>query len=179
MTSFSLTYWADGIPIESVKKFENGGMKYWTMGAIYSPLTSINRYTLYTTSDSSDGTWTNNASGGELFSALDEISVDDSDYIKSSSYPLDDICKIKLGSPPYTVIEPMVVSYRFARGGNDTSPNGVLRVRLLQGTTEIASWTESDLISSYVQRDRTLSNAQFATITDFNDLYIEFKANTA
>jgi hypothetical protein len=52
-----------------------------------------------------------------------------------------------------------------------------LRVRLLQGATEIAAWTHNDISSSFVTETQPLSSGQFSSITNFNDLYLEFTAN--
>jgi hypothetical protein len=48
---------------------------------------------------------------------------------------------------------------------------------LLQGTTQIASWTESNIDTAYVTRERVLSGGEFAAISDFTDLFLEFRAN--
>jgi hypothetical protein len=148
---------------------------YWFVGEAYAPLTDYNREILYATADSSDGTWTNNASGTILYTAIDEVAPSDADYIQSALNPVNDICKIKIGTTESGFLEPFTVSYRFGKIG---AGSGTLTIRLLQGTTQIASWEEASPSETLVTRNRTLTNGEFTSITDFTDLYFEFKANT-
>lgn len=110
-----------------------------------------------------------------LYEAINETSYNDADYIQSAANPSNDLCKIALGDPSVTAGQPMVVRYRIGK----SHAAGVLdlRVRLLQGTTEIASWTETNIAQSYTTVERTLSSGEFAAISDFTDLYLEFRAN--
>lgn len=125
--------------------------------------------------DSIDGGWTNELGGTILFSSIDESTLDDADYIQSSVNPSADIAKISLSNPGYAVGEPAKLRYRYKK---DASPTADLTVRLLQGATQIASWTHSGISTSFVTTTQTLSAPEFASITDFNDLYIEFTANS-
>lgn len=125
--------------------------------------------------DSIDGSWTNEIGGTVLFSSIDESVLDDADYIQSSVNPSADIAKISLSNPGYAVGEPAKLRYRYRK---DASPTADLTVRLLQGATQIASWTHSGISTSFVTTEQTLSAPELASITDFNDLYIEFTANS-
>lgn len=126
--------------------------------------------------DSNTGTWTNQAGSSTLYTMIDESSADDADYIQSSASPSNDVCTIKLEAPNgYTPLHPFTVKYRFKK--SDSANTLDLRVRLLQGTTEIAQWSEMNVTNSYITQARTLSRPQFATITQFSDLYLEFRAN--
>lgn len=52
-----------------------------------------------------------------------------------------------------------------------------LTVRLLQGGTTIATWTESNIDTTFATSSRTLTGGQVAAITNFNSLLIEFDDN--
>ena len=124
--------------------------------------------------DSSDGSWIDKSGGTSLFASIDELSVDDTDFIISSINPSSDTCKIRLSDPGVTPDQPFIVQYRYKKTGSQTID---LRIRLLQATTEIASWTQAGISETYTTGEQTLSGAQFAAITDFNDLFIEFQAS--
>ena len=123
--------------------------------------------------DAVDGNWLNQSgSATDLYSVLDETSADDADYIQSPVSPVAEVCRIALGNPTGPASQPFTVSYRF------NNLNGAsLTVRLKQGTTTIASWDETG--SGWTTSDRTLTSPQFAAITDFTDLFVEFEANGA
>jgi hypothetical protein len=121
-----------------------------------------------------DGGWTNELGGTVLFTSIDEAVIDDADYIRSSTNPVADLCKVSISDPFTVATEPMSVNYRYKKSG---FPVLNLRVRLLQGATEIAAWTHNDISSSFVTETQPLSSGQFSSITNFNDLYLEFTAN--
>ena len=123
--------------------------------------------------DSVDGTWLNQGgSNSNLYLSLNEDVASDAEYIQSVVNPVDEVCKIGLSDPAGALSEPFVVRYRYNNAGG-----AVLTVRLLQGTTEIASWTETD--SGWQTKVRTLTTPQFNAMGgDYTDLYIEFKANS-
>lgn len=123
--------------------------------------------------DSTDGGWTDQSLGTSLFAAIDEIISSDADYIQSNTNPVIDICKIRLSDPTGTPTQPFIVLYRYCKAGLSTKG---LRVRLLQGTAEIASWLHNDLTEIFVVAEQTLTAAQFAAITDFTNLFLEFSA---
>ncbi len=124
--------------------------------------------------DDTDGTWTNELGGTTLFSSIDEGDADDADYIQSASVPVNDLCKISLGNPGVNLSDPVEVQYRYWKVG---AAQVDLRVRLLQGASEIASWTHTAISTGALTATQTLSAGELAAITDANDLYIEFRAN--
>ncbi len=129
--------------------------------------------------DDTDGTWTNESdSGSNLFASIDETVADDNDYIKSVHLPDHDICKIRLSDPSGMVMRPATVHYRFKKRGETTQQIN-LDVSLLQGSTEIASWSESDIGTAYVDGSQALSVDQFNAISDFTNLYLQFDAFSA
>jgi len=52
-----------------------------------------------------------------------------------------------------------------------------LKVRLLQGSTQIAQWTHSNISETFADAAQTLSAPELASISDFNDLNIELDDN--
>jgi Concanavalin A-like lectin/glucanases superfamily len=124
--------------------------------------------------DDTDGTWTDQSGGTSLFAAIDETVVDDADYIQSVQAPVNDLCKIRISDPSVAPGQPFKVRYRYKKTGTAAID---LRVRLLEGTTVIATWTHSDIGTDFLTTTQTLSGGEFASITDFNNLYIEFRAN--
>jgi hypothetical protein len=121
--------------------------------------------------DDTDGGWTNDAGGTALFSAIDEVVVDDNDFIKSSDGGEIDAARIRLSNPGGSVAQPATVRYRYKKVG---SVNLILTVTLYQGATPIASWSHSSIGGSFATVDQVLTTPQFASITDFDDLYLGF-----
>lgn len=126
--------------------------------------------------DVSDGGWTNELGGAELFSSIDEATANDNDYIQSSPNPSDDACRIRLSDPGALPAAPFDVMYRFKREGEGTIN---LTVTLFQGGTQIAQWVHNGISASFVDASQTLTGGEFAAITDFNDLSVEFMADAA
>src|SRR5215207_958509 len=96
---------------------------------------------VYPTSDVSDGGWTDQAGGGSLFAVLDETTRDDADYVKSSINPVIDPFEVALGDPPG-----LFDTLRFPVGKEFNNSIRIdITVALMQGATEIASWTYPDV----------------------------------
>jgi hypothetical protein len=129
--------------------------------------------------DEIDGNWVNESgSNTNLFNSIDESVASDSDYIRSGNNPANDIVKLRLGNFTSTPVEPMTVRYRFKKvvsAGETLS----MKVRLIEGDspeTTIAEWEHSDVDETYVTEEQELTAPQFALISDFDDLYLEFEA---
>src|SRR5215211_1818372 len=123
--------------------------------------------------DSTDGGWTNEAgSNVDLFASIDEASANDADYIQSAASPNSDVCKISLGDSAFALIAPVYVRYRYKK--SDAAQTMALTVRLLEGTTQRASWAHTDISTSFVTAEQTLTEGELAAITDFNNLFLEF-----
>ncbi len=136
---------------------------------------TANRRVIRPSADSIDGNWTTEIGGTDLYASIDETDAGDADYIQSPANPVNEACKVRLSNPAlgsYAPQEPMVVAYRYAKSGAGAALD--FRVRLMQGNTEIASWTETDIGTGWVTQQRTLTTGQFNSITDFTDLYLEF-----
>lgn len=125
--------------------------------------------------DQTDATWTNELGNNtNLFASIDETYPSDTDYIQSSP-GVADLCIIKLATPTVTMLAPLEVRYRYQRK-EGTLPID-LRIRLLQGASPIASTTLSNISPAFVTGFFTLSPAEYATISNFADLYLEFRAS--
>jgi hypothetical protein len=128
--------------------------------------------------DDVDGGWTNELDGSVLFSSIDEAaSANDSDYIKSSEDPVNDVCQVRLSNPSSLVTTPAKVRTRYKKSADSGALN--LIVRLKQGATEIAEWQYSDISDTLTTSEESLTTPQFNSITDFNDLFLEFEATTS
>jgi len=126
--------------------------------------------------DSSIGGWTNEVgSTSNLFQSIDETSFNDADYIQSSVNPNVDIVKISLSNPAAGATSPIKVRYRYK--ANVAAPID-LTVRLLQGVTQIASWSHVGVSTTFTTAEQTLSAPEVASISNFSDLYLEFTADT-
>ena len=124
--------------------------------------------------DDTDGGWTNELDGSVLFSSIDEAApADDNDYIKSSTGPFPDVCKVRLSNPSSLVATPAKVRIRYKKSGTDEIN---LVVQLKQGATEIAQWSYVNIPNTFTTAEEVLTTAQFNAITDFNDLFLEFQA---
>lgn len=140
-------------------------------------VTLEHRFYLRPDADVSDGTWTDQAGGSDLFAAIDEATFDDADYIKSASNPVNDTCVVSLGDPGKTPVQPARVKYRYWREGETGAIE--LRVRLLEGASQIAVWTHSGISATHTTVEQELSGAEFAAITDFTNLRLEFRGNAS
>ena len=112
----------------------------------------------------------------ELFAMIDEATADDTDFIHSSLTPSNDLCEVRLqtlGDP--AVSTGHIVRYRYSK---DPGAGRVdLTVKLMQGVTEIASFTHTDIPAAWTQADQTLSAAQADSISDYGDLRLRFTAD--
>jgi hypothetical protein len=127
------------------------------------------------TATTSAGTWTNELGGATLHTSIDETSASDADYIQSVNSPNLDICKIAMTTTGgVDTAEDVFVRYRYRKQGGEVID---LRVRLLEGTTERASWTHSAITTSYVTAEQTLTAPEKAAVTDWSNLFLEFRAD--
>jgi hypothetical protein len=138
-----------------------------------APSVQVHQY-MRPDADVSDGSWTDQDDGFDLYAALDEDPRNSADYIKSSSNPVNDICRIGLSDPAGLPAQPFDVEYGYLKSGTAQID---LSVRLFQGVTEIAEWVHTDIADGELVATQTLTGGQFAAITDFNALEIEFEAN--
>jgi len=123
--------------------------------------------------------WINEAgTATNLFASIDEVSVDDADFIQSPAPPNTSVARFRVSNPAAgkKLISPIIVRYRFKKL---SASDQTLVVSLKQNTTLIASWTHTStgLTTSFQTAAQTLSGGQVAAITDFDSLFIEFQAS--
>jgi hypothetical protein len=128
--------------------------------------------------DDSISDWlTHTGSNTNLYAVLDETTFDDADYIQSPAPPNTSVARFSLSNPTagHSLSSPVIVRYRFKK--MDTSDQK-LTVVLKEGATPIATWTHTGggLTTSFQTASQTLSGGEVASISDFDDLYIEFQA---
>jgi hypothetical protein len=118
--------------------------------------------------DVSDGAWLP-STGSDLYACIDETTYSDTDYIYTPSLSS---CTIALGnlSDPSSS-DNHVVRYR-AKGDGATD----LVVTLKQGSTTIATWTETNASSTMTTYEHTLTSGEADNITDYTDLRLVFEA---
>ena len=136
------------------------------------------------TTDSVDGSWTDQAGGTSLFAAIDETVPSDSDYIRSPVGPSNSGCRVKLA----TLADPTSSDdHRIHwRTGKDFvgGPQINMTVKLYQGGgdslgagTLIATFARNNVGQALTTFVESLSGAEADAITNYADLYLEFFAN--
>jgi hypothetical protein len=124
--------------------------------------------------DAAIGSWSDNAGGGSnIYLSIDESSPSDADYIRSNVFPENSAYKARLSNPPSALVSPVTIRYRLAKEGTQDID---YRVRLLQGATEIAVWDSTATSTTPATISQTLTAPQIASITDWNDLFVEIIA---
>ena len=102
-----------------------------------------------------------------LFSTVDEVSPDTTDYAQASATGA---LELKLGTPTDTPGSAQIVSYEIGGGGDMT----ISLVQIGTPDIEIAAWTHSPVNTSPTQYDQTLTTLQKALITDYTALKLKF-----
>lgn len=129
-------------------------------------------------SDVSIGNWTDDGGGTtDLWATIDEEIPSTTDFIRSEPDPASpDIIEVGLSdvSDPASSVG-HEVRYRYRK--IDTGAIN-LTVRLMQGVTEIASWTHTNLSPTWSTATQVLSAAEADSITDYTDLRLKFEAST-
>jgi hypothetical protein len=118
--------------------------------------------------DISAGGWLP-SSGSDLYAMVDETTPSDSDFIYTFSLGACEVALSPLVDPG--VHTDHVVKYR-AQGDDATD----LAVSLKQGSTTIASWTETNASSTVTTYTHTLTTDEAEDITDYTDLRLAFEA---
>jgi len=128
--------------------------------------------------DDSISDWADETGGTTgIFNSIDEVSASDADYIRSPTPPNASVTRFRVSDPTAgkTLVDPVKIRYRFKKTSSDDLK---LIVSLKQGTTLIRSWTHAsiDLTETFQTVEQTLSSGELASITDFNNLFIELAA---
>ena len=111
---------------------------------------------------------------------IDEVTRNDADYMTSIKLKRDknDLVEISLG----TINDPQtndghIVRYTYREENLQVNTDPFLTVRLLQGGTEIVSWTHNyPLPTLFTPATQTLTTLQADSITDYSNLRLEFNA---
>ena len=132
-------------------------------------------------SDVSIGAWSDEGGGTtSIFQSIDEArnAISDADFIQSEVVPATSVYEAGLEN----ISDPQVsnshyIRYRYRR---DVSSSHALdlTVRLKQGAGTIATWVHTSISTSYVTVTQELSTSEADSITDYNDLRLEFEAST-
>jgi hypothetical protein len=147
------------------------------MGLLFAVKEAAPTQRAYALSDVSDGSWLTNAGSATLYAAIDETTASDADFIQSSASPASaDVCEIQfqaLNDPSSSAGHN--VSYRYQKdvaAGDQIN----LTVRLMQGATEIAAWTHTNIGLGWTGVTQTLTGTQADAITNYGDLRLRFEA---
>lgn len=118
-------------------------------------------------SDVSDGAWTP-STGADNYATIDEAVPSDTDYDSVTSASTFEVAVTVLTDP--ATGGGHYVRYRVGGLGDS------ITVRLRQGTTTIASWTDTDLTPTPRTVERYLTTAEANSITDYTVLRLQFEA---
>lgn len=110
-----------------------------------------------------------------LYDMLNEPVINDGDYIISPSDPNSATCEVKLSTFGNPISGDWVVRYRYFKAGVGTLD---FTLKLFQGTTEIASWSHTNISPTLTQGSQTLTTEQKAAITDRSNLRFRIIGNT-
>lgn len=117
--------------------------------------------------DVTDGTWLGQDGGSSLFSYIDEVTIDDADYIKSAGGGT--ACTIGLGDFGFTPAADATVKLHVR--ARVASGSGTIIYELLQGAISKASGA-TVVFDFFGVLEIVLSPAEIASITDWTDLRV-------
>ena len=124
-------------------------------------------------SDVAAGAWTPTpASPTTLYDKLDEASADDADYISTAALVAAETpvtLGIQAGSAPASAGTSVSVRAALLSASYGSA---TLRSELLQGTTVIATWTDTVSSTTPATLTHTLTSGEEATITDYTTLRV-------
>lgn len=125
---------------------------------------------LYPNEDISAGGWRPSVgSPNLLYPMIDESPVDDGDFDYTTSLSTMEV-KLEAGVDP-VASDGHTVYYRLKGDGTTDAV-----VKLKQGTTVIATWTETNVPSTLTDYEHTLSEGEADSITDYSNLRISVEA---
>lgn len=127
------------------------------------------------------GTWTTNSLGVDLHTAIDETPANDADFIRGPIELLaaTHTCEVGLGNVTDPAVSTgHVVSYRYEKSAANEQVVDLI-VRLVQGTTVIATWTHLAIANGWTAASQTLTGPQADAINDYTDLRLRFSQVTA
>lgn len=129
-----------------------------------------------------DGWLDENFNTDNIYLSIDEVDVDDDDYIQSLEEPDSEVYKVKISTLyDFGNLDNLQVKYRAKIDDIVLFPaidTMDLNVRLVQNTTIIAQWTETGLTTLYQDFVHELTSGEASSITNFDQLYLEFRGIT-
>ena len=135
---------------------------------------------LYPDADSSIGNWTDQAGGTtDIYQAIDETEASDTDYVKSESNPSSSAFKVRLSNPGTAPDSSgrHEIAYRYRKNSNGNQQIN-LTVKLVEGaSTVIATWSHTDIGTTVTAAQQNLSTGEVSSISDYDDLFLEFTAS--
>lgn len=130
--------------------------------------------------DITDGSWVNEAgSNVNLYASISEESANDSTYVRSGALNAGgaadsmEVSFSSLSDPGSSGNHS--ISYRYQRWGQNQVD---LVVKVMQGGTEIASWTHTNIPQSLTEATQLLTGPQADSITNYGDLRVRFIASS-
>jgi hypothetical protein len=132
--------------------------------------------TISPSADATAGGWTPTGAV-TLSAAIGETVPNDANFIKSSSGPSFDVCRVQFASPP-VIPPPAPVQLAYRVSQDNTTQTLNLTTTLKQGTNIIALWSNDINSAGFTTFTQTLTTAQYAAISDWTNLFLEFDANS-
>lgn len=128
-------------------------------------------------SDISVGNWTTDTGATtNLYAAIDEVTANNSDFIRSGPLTpgVPDVVEVGLSNAPDpSTGNNHAVVYRVVKRGPATVN---LTIYLMEGATQIASWTINGVSTEIVEGVHILSTAEANAITSYSDLRLKASA---
>jgi hypothetical protein len=136
----------------------------WGVEPAYFPETRYAR----PDADITDGAWLP-STGSDLYSMLDEVTYDDTDYIYTASAST---CEIRLSDPT----DPGTSNGQILRYRAKSEDTSTLVAKLMQGSTTIATRTHTSVPGTWTEYTMTLTSGECDAITDYTDLRVKLEA---
>jgi hypothetical protein len=150
---------------------ETGTLQAQIPGGQYVNETQVggNPQIIVPTADIAAGAWLGDPNA-DLYANLDETAASDADFIHVGA--TGSVCEVSLQAAADPAVSTgHTVRYR-AKGDGSTD----LIVKLVQGTTVIASWTETNVPATETGYQHTLTGTEADSITNYSDLRLRFEA---
>lgn len=112
----------------------------------------------YAISDVSDaGLWTNELGAtSPLYASVDEVSINDADYIQSPLAPVNAACVLRLGVPAAPVAGDLTIWARIKKNAAGASPLNIT-IEAMQGAAVIQTWTFNDVSATPTTQQLTIT----------------------
>lgn len=122
--------------------------------------------------DVTDGNWREDDEGTDLFASANDNT--NATYIKIRPSYSGDTCRVSLDNRLFEANQTAYVSYRIRM---ESIVDLTLQVRLMEGVTEIASWSHTGITgNTWLEFTQALSSGEYGNIGTFEDLELEFVA---